>query len=566
MEKRESMFSFHLGKYQKYYESALQLMEREKIISRIWSKDFTIWNKKPDEISNRLGWLKSPEASLEAVNSINELVCNVRTEGFTHVLLLGMGGSSLAPEVFSMTFGSKQGYLSLDVLDSTDPGAILECSLKSESAKTLFIVSTKSGGTVETFSFMKYFYNKTVDKVGKDKAGEHFIAITDPGSGLETVAKELNFRKMFLNDPNIGGRYSALSLFGIVPAALLGIEIKELLSRAEALVQNERQQDSAKTGLIIGELAKHGRDKLTFLISEKICHFGDWVEQLIAESTGKDGKGILPVCGEDVLPTEFYSDDRLFVNLKLAGDNTFDKKLSELKEAGHPVIQITLSDIYDIGVEFFKWEIATVVAGWSLGIQPFDQPDVESAKIVARKMVEDYIEKGKLPEEKPIIEEKEIKIYGDIKGSTIKESISNFLNNFNSGNKEGRSYICFQAYLKPEIKTTKALQSLRTKLQKKYKSAVTLGYGPRFLHSTGQLHKGDAGKGLFIQFTATMHEDVPIPENPNDKKSSITFGVLKTAQASGDRQALVNKNRKVISIDLGKDIVKSLKTIEEIGD
>ena len=557
-------FSFSIVNYQKDYDNKLEQLNNENIIERIWKNDFTVWSNKPDEITNRLGWLNSPGASLGAIEEINEFVNSVRQDGIRHVLLLGMGGSSLAPEVFSKVFGAKKDYPDLAVLDSTEPGAVLEYSGKLKPAETLYIVSSKSGGTVETFSFMKYFYNQTVSAVGKENGGKHFAVITDPGSGLQAVAKELKFRKIFLNDPEIGGRYSALSFFGIVPAALIGVDIKELLMRvADSLVNHKLSivnASAAKIGVIMGMLAKAGKDKITFITSDELSSFSSWVEQLIAESTGKLGKGILPVDGETILKPEYYANDRLFVYIRLAKD----KQLTT--DPLRPYIELTLNDIYDLGAEFFRWEMATAIAGWMLNIQPFDQPNVESAKILAREMVEEYKHSGKLPEMKASFADNDLKIYGDYKGSSVKDILDSFLNTYSTGDKEGkgRSYICIQTYLKPEDNTTQALQTLRTRLQKKLKSATTLGYGPRFLHSTGQLHKGDAGKGLFIQFIAQAQEDIPIPDNPGDNKSSMTFGILIKAQASGDRQALLDSHRNVITIDLGKDTIGNLKMIEDL--
>ncbi len=566
---RNYNFSFTLGKYLKDYENRLEALTNEKIIERIWKKDFTVWSSKPEEISNRLGWLKSPGVSLAAIDEINEFVSSVRKDGIKHVLLLGMGGSSLAPEVFSKVFGAKEGYPDLKVLDSTEPGAILEYSKILKPSETLYIVSTKSGGTVETFSFMKVFYNQTVSSLGKDKAGQHFTAITDPGSGLQTVAEELKFRKIFLNDPDIGGRYSALSFFGIVPAALIGVDIKELLKRAAIMqcscetVESGITSDNsaARIGVIMGELTKSGKDKITFILPDKLSSFGSWVEQLIAESTGKLGKGILPVDGESLLNPEYYSNDRLFVHINLTKD---EKSVSNNEYL--PSVDITLNDIYDLGAEFFRWEMATAISGWVLGIQPFDQPNVESAKILARKMVDEYKQNGVLPKNKASVTEKDLKVYGDYKGSSINEMLNNFFQTYNQGDSDGkgRSYICIQAYLKPDDKTTEALQSLRIKLQKKLKSATTMGYGPRFLHSTGQLHKGDAGKGLFIQLIAPVKEDIAIPDNAGNDKSSMSFGVLIKAQALGDRQALIDGKRNVITIDLGKDIIGNLNLIENL--
>lgn len=553
-----------LGKEQKIYEDKFQKLVDEKIIERIWKKDYTVWSSNPDEISNRLGWLDSPENSFKSLNEINEFVESVKAEGFTQALLMGMGGSSLAPEVFRLTFGVKEGYLDLDVLDSTDPGAVLDKERKLDFTKTLFIVSTKSGGTVETMSFLKYFYNKALDKLGKEKVHKHFIAITDPGSGLEDIAKSLNFRKIFLNDPNIGGRYSALSLFGVVPAALVGVDIQKLLNNAKTYSEESRlnndKNSAAVLGIIMGALGEKGKDKVTFIMSPQIKYFGAWVEQLIAESTGKNGKGILPVDLEEVTSPEFYSNDRIFIYMKYSGDSTYDYKIESIKKAGHPVIEVMLNDFYDLGGEFLKWEIATAVSGWVLNIQPFDQPNVESAKIVARRMMKAFTDEGKLPELFASLEESGIKVYGDIEVTNLRDVMLDFLNKF----EKDKSYVSIQAYIKPNDETTEALHNFRTSIQKKYKLATTVGYGPRFLHSTGQLHKGDAGNGLFIQFTANMPEDIDIPENPGKRNSFFSFGVLKDAQALGDRQALLDNKRKFIRFDLGNDVVGSLQKLGEI--
>lgn len=560
--KNREHFKTFLGQYKTEIDNAGKELTEKKIVERIWQKDFTVWSDKPDEITNRLGWLISPEVSLSSLDEINSFVSSVCADGFTHALLLGMGGSSLAPEVFAQTFGVKKGFLDLSVLDSTDPGAVLECSRKFDPAKTLYIVSTKSGGTVETFSFMKFFYNQVQEKLGKEKVGNHFVAITDPGSGLETTAKQLKFRKIFLNDPNIGGRYSALSLFGVVPAALIGMNVKEFLGRAEKIALDSKvsnyENDSATLGVIVGELAKFGKDKVTFITSPQIEHFGIWVEQLIAESTGKVGKGILPVVGEEILSPEYYSNDRVFVYMHLSDDHKYDSEVLALKNSNHPVVEIILDDVYNLGAEMFRWEIATAVASWRIGIQPFDQPNVESAKILARKMVQEYKEKGKLPELKLTLSENGISVYGDVKAATLQNAINDFLSSIENG-----SYVSIQAYLKPEEKTSAALQTLRTKIQKKYKVATTIGYGPRFLHSTGQLHKGDAGNGLFIQFISDMPEDANIPDEAGESKSSMSFGVLKNAQALGDREALIENKRKTITIKLGLNTENFIQLITE---
>ncbi len=557
----QSKFKMKLGKDTDSFNKAFDELKKEKVIERIWEKDYTVWSNEPTEITNRLGWLVSPETSLKALHEIEEFVKGVKDDSFTKVLLMGMGGSSLAPEVFSLTFGSKKGYPQLNVLDSTDPNAISEFDKLFSNEKTLFIVSTKSGGTVETFSFMKYFYNQTLKRIGKDETGKRFVAITDPGSGLEKAAKELRFRKIFLNDPNIGGRYSALSFFGIIPAALIGVDIEKLLKKAKDISQTSKVSDSlaGQLGTAIGERAKQGKDKLTIIISPQISFLGAWVEQLIAESTGKNGKGILPVDGESFETPEYYSFDRLFVYIHLRDEEKQKDVVEKLSNAGHPVIEIILDDLYDLGEQYFIWEMATSVAGWSLGIQPFDQPDVESAKILARQMVKEYQEKGKLPGQTVLLKEGNISLYGDIKVNSISEAIKNFLDNsITKGN-----YVAFQAYIKPDKDSSDLLQKLRTKIQKKYKIATTVGYGPRFLHSTGQLHKGDAGNGLFIQFTSSPKNDLSIPDNPGKESSSITFGILKSAQALGDRQALLDIGRKVLRFDLGTDVITGLKKIND---
>ena len=541
-------------------EKVLDLRD-ERIVERILEKDFTIWGNDPHEIFNRLGWLNSPSVTLQALNEITEFVDGVRKDGFTDALLMGMGGSSLAPEVFSLMFGTKKGYLNLHVLDSTHPEAVLNYEKKLNPSETLYIVSTKSGGTVETISFMKYFYNSAMKKVGKEKVGNHFAAITDPGSGLEKMATDLNFRKIFLNDPDIGGRYSALSFFGIVAAAVVGVDLKKLLSHASEMTEACKisgngisKNTAALLGVIIGELANEGRDKLTFISSEKFSNFGAWAEQLIAESTGKIGKGILPVDLEPFQPANKYSDDRVFVCFRLRDDSSLDNQIDKIKKAGHPLIEIELNDIYDLGKEFFRWEFATSVIGWVIGIQPFDQPNVEQAKVIAKKMVKEFQEKGKLPDLKPALENNGIKVYGDADGKTPTEMLNNFL----SQPKSGENYICIQAYLKPSDKAWQELQNLREKILKKYKCATTLGYGPRFLHSTGQLHKGDAGNGFFIQLVADEKENTPIPDEAGSDKSSITFGTLIKAQSLGDRQALLDNGRKVIRVDLGNQIKENL--------
>ncbi|MCW8996203.1 MAG: hypothetical protein OQK77_10370 [Psychromonas sp.] len=548
-----------LGKFQSSVEKSFNKISRDRIVSRIWHKDHTVWRKDPAEISNRLGWLDCLDVTKKSFDEINSFVEEIRKDGFTHALLMGMGGSSLSPEVFRLTFGVKKGYLDLHVIDSTHPEAVLQYEKQLDSAKTLYIVSTKSGGTVETMSFMKYFYTSAVKIFGKEKAPRHFVAITDPGSGLEETAKKLNFRKIFINDPNIGGRFSALSLFGIVPAALIGIDINRLFNETaemvnECKIKELSNNSAAKLGAVIGTLAKEGVDKLTLLISPQLKYLGGWLEQLIAESTGKDGKGILPVDLEPTVSVNDYGKDRIFVHLKFTGDNFFENKVNEIKIAGFPVIEIEIKNIYELGAEFFRWEFATAVAGYVLDVQPFDQPNVESAKIAAKRMMKEFSEKGKLPEPKPALETEGIKLFGELTADNLKDALTSFL----AKCEKGKSYVALQAYLKPDEKTWHQLQLLRLKILQKYKVATTLGYGPRFLHSTGQLHKGDGGNGIFIQLVSDYSVDVEIPENAGEDKSSISFGTLIKAQSLGDRQALLDNARKVIRIDLGNQIEKNL--------
>lgn len=544
-----------LGVYRSVVEAALEEMAEAQIMARIWAHDHTVWKPEPTEITNRLGWLHTVEEMTDKVDPLFDLVKAVHAAGYTDVLLLGMGGSSLAPELFSRVFrdpeetvGSPHRRLRLAILDSTVPGAILAQVERLDPAWTLFLVSTKSGTTVETISLFKFFYHWVADRLGKDQAGEHFAAITDPGSNLANLAEQYHFRATFLNDPHIGGRYSALSYFGLVPAALVGVDVPRLLRQALGAVRAcgpdvpVWDNPAAWLGATLGELAKSGRDKVTFLMPPQLTSLGDWIEQLIAESTGKEGKGILPVVGEPPGPPEVYSPDRLFVFL---GNDTMRASAFN----GYPVIQLQMDDIYELGAQFFLWEMATAVAGYRLGINPFDQPDVEAAKTLAHRAIAVYQESGTLPSDEP--------------APLTVGTLSRFLAQARPGDPTtgaGRSYIAIHAYLQPTPETDAALLALRLGLRNRYKLATTVGYGPRFLHSTGQLHKGDAGHGLFIQITADDPQDVPIPDEVG---TSVSFGVLKRAQALGDRQALVAAGRQVIHFHLEKEGVDGLKRLVE---
>jgi transaldolase/glucose-6-phosphate isomerase len=557
-----SEFSANLGDYQGRVEEAMREIENDEVIKRIWEKDYTLWKNEPAEITNRLGWLDIAERMKTALPELGRFVSDIRRDGFTSALLLGMGGSSLAPEVFRDTFGISEGYLDLGVLDSTDPETIRAQAAKLDLPKTLFIVSTKSGGTVETISLFKFFYNQLAAALDGEDPGSHFIAITDAGSQLDQIATDYHFRQTFHNDPNIGGRYSALSHFGLVPAALIGVDLETLLNRAASIDRN----DAALLGATMGEMAQSGRDKLTLLISPAVASFGNWVEQLIAESTGKDGRGILPVVGEPVNQASFYGDDRLFVYLKLKSDTYYDDLAADLEQAGYPVIHLQMDDEYDLGEQIFLWELATAVAGARLEINPFDQPNVESAKVFTRQMVSTYQERGKLPAQKASQEFDGISVYPDQAGkiegtASARQVIDRFLAEAKPG-----AYISLQAYIQPNPETDQQLQALRTQLRDETRLSTSLGYGPRFLHSTGQLHKGDAGNGMFIQLTSDAISHIPIPDQPGSDQSGIDFGMLKQAQALGDRQALLDAGRRVLRLHLGQDPIRSLKSLLEAGN
>ena len=545
----------------------LDRLDSERVVERIWNRDHTVWSPDPAEISNRLGWLQSHEEMKTALPEIEQFVEEVRADGVKQVLLLGMGGSSLAPEVFGTIFGSRNGYPSLEVLDTTDPGAILHFERKSDLKKTLIIVSTKSGGTVETLSLMKYFYSKVSEEVGEENAGQNFIAITDPGSKLEEKAEALGFRKVFLNNPDIGGRYSSLSYFGLVPAGLLGIDLQTLLEKAkEMAVVSKAGGFSAKDGntpallgAALSAMGKSGQDKITLIASEKIRPFGLWLEQLLAESTGKKGKGLLPVDSEPLLKAAEYGPDRLFIIFSLNQDPEMEETAKTMANQGLPLIRLGLPDIYSLGGEMFRWMMATAIAGWSLQINPFDQPDVESAKVLARDLITEYEEKGRLKEAEPDFELDCFQVYlgcPRFKANSLEEGWQGFFSALQQAStvKMGAlPYVAIQAYLQPDPETDRALQLLRQKIGSLYRVAVTVGYGPRFLHSTGQLHKGDAGNGFFIQLTAEDREDVIIPGGSGSGRRSISFGTLKKAQALGDWQALLDAGRKAIRFHIVSD-------------
>ncbi|MGB1891132.1 MAG: glucose-6-phosphate isomerase [Candidatus Latescibacterota bacterium] len=535
---------------------AIQRVESERIVERINRRDYTVWHSSPDEISNRLGWLDCPQNMPDHIESLIEIVQAAQRDGMRSALLLGMGGSSLAPEVFSQVFGAVEGYLDVEVLDSTHPQAVLEKAAALDPVETLYIPATKSGGTVETLSFLKFFFKHVSDTLGPEEAGKRFIAITDPDSGLAALAHELAFRHIVLNDPNIGGRYSALSHFGLLPAALTGVDLTDLLGRTSTAIQSMRP--AVELGAFMGAGANQGRDKLTLLLSPPLAPVGAWIEQLIAESTGKEGKGILPIDMEPALEATDYSCDRLFVYLRM--DDTLDEHAASLVSAGQPLLQISLDELNDLGTAFYYWEFATALAGHLMGIHPFDQPDVEAAKVLARDMVQTYQEQGALPVEEPIASAGPLTAYGTDSASSPIEALKTLLQR--GGSTE--SYVALQAYLPPGPAIDALLTELRATINQHSGLATTLGYGPRFLHSTGQLHKGDAGRGLFLQLTADIGEDLDIPDEPLTDTSSLTFGVLITAQAHGDANALRAANRRLLRMHLGEDAESGLRSLIDL--
>jgi glucose-6-phosphate isomerase len=540
-------------------------MSQNNIIARIWAKDYTVWKQTPDEIVNRLGWLDAPAEMLLQVQQIRATLEPLIKDGINDVILLGMGGSSLAAEVFSEIFGSVPGYPRIHVLDTTDPALIARTSQNLELKKTVFIVSSKSGSTLEVTSLFQYFFNLVSNKLGND-AGSRFILITDHGSPMIKTAQELSLRHTFLNNPAIGGRYSALSMPGIVPAAIIGVNVERLLQNTVSVVQKEKSQNisgslddtGSALGATLGTLAQMGRDKLTLIMPERFASFGIWLEQLIAESTGKEGKGILPITGEELSDPGAYSNDRVFVIFQNGTENN-SPKIATLTAAGHPIITIESDDVYQLGAQMFIWEMATAVSAHILKINPFDQPDVESAKKHAHHIIAQYKQKKELPLSKATLATDQCDVYGNRNGSTPSETLKYFLSQA-----AVNDYVSLQVYLSPTLDVDEALRKLREIIFAKYKLAVTIGYGPRYLHSTGQLHKGDSGNGLFIQLTADDLIDVNIPERFCTESSTLTFGALKAAQAQGDWRALTDKGRRVIRFHFKTNPANGLTNLAEL--
>ncbi|MGH9338568.1 MAG: bifunctional transaldolase/phosoglucose isomerase [Acidobacteriota bacterium] len=538
---------FSLGVFQAPVAKRIQEWQEQCLARRMWTKDYTIWSATPaPEITDRLGWLTLPEMMHEHVDTLKAFADEVRTHRFRQVLLLGMGGSSLAAEVFQKVFKNARGYPKLFVLDSTHPAAVRTMEKQLDLARTLFLVSSKSGKTLEPLSFYRYFR----ERVGQasSSAGRQFVAITDPHTSLEALARQEGFRRIFTAPEDIGGRYSALSVFGLVPAALIGIDMDRVLDRAWRMAEAcascvaAPMNPGLSLGAALGELARAGRDKVTFITSPSIESFPYWIEQLIAESTGKDGKGIVPIAGEMLAGPESYGVDRVFVSIGLGRDSDdILNGLATLEAAGHPVIRIRLSDKVDLGQELFRWEMAVAAAGSIVGIHPFNQPDVELAKQLAHDAMSKSLA-GDAGEQGISVRDT----------SGLKHAAQEWLRQTQAGD-----YIAIQAYLNPTTRTIAALESLRQRLRDRTKLATTCGFGPRFLHSTGQLHKGGPNTGLFLQLIDEPVEDLAVPG------AGYTFGELIRAQALGDYQALMQPGRRVLRINLGRIVPKGLAGLEE---
>jgi transaldolase / glucose-6-phosphate isomerase len=542
----------HLGKLQSRVDRRLKGWQAQQFGSRLWKKDATLWSADPvTELTNRLGWLEMPVRMQKQVEALREFAEKAKADGMRHVVVLGMGGSSLAPEVFQRSFGNQPGYPALMVLDSTHPAAIISVEANIDLTRTLFLVSSKSGTTTETNSFFYYFWDKL--KQLKAEPGEHFVAITDPATPLEKLAGERKFRGVFTAPEDIGGRYSALTVFGLVPAALIGLDVADILKRARHMSEAcaasvpEPENPGLVLGAALAELTLAKRDKITFLCSPSLTAFPAWIEQLIAESTGKDRKGIVPVAGEKLGAPEKYGADRAFVYLRYESDENheLDRQVAGLEANGHPVLRIEIVEKTDLGQEFFRWELAVAAAGAALGIHPFNQPDVQLAKDLATKAMSEARA-------------------GNRRGAKLKEEVSSFddaamqqaASSWTSKAKP-RDYVSVQAYINPTPEHDAALQSICEALRNRLGAAVTLGYGPRFLHSTGQLHKGGPNIVLVLQVVDQPPDDVPVPE------TDYTFGALIEAQALGDFTALKQRRRRALRVNLGSDAKAGLERLAE---
>lgn len=547
-------------------ESTLESWRVEGKIRQLWQREASLWTGE-DEM-NWLGWLDIVDEQLQSLEHVTALTDAIRRADFSDVVLLGMGGSSLGPEVLSTSFSAQPGFPQLHVLDSTDPAQIKHVEEKLDFTKTLFIVSSKSGTTLEPNVFKQYFFERAAQTLGHGAAGQHFIAITDPGSKLQQIAERDHFREVYFGVPSIGGRYSVLSDFGMVPTAAIGIDVQRLLASACKMVRScaasspPADNPGVLLGIIMGVLGKYGRDKVTIIASPDIAGFGAWAEQLIAESTGKHGKGLIPVAAGPLGSPGVYGDDRLFVYLRLdsAADSTQDAAIEALERADQPVVRIALADHYQLGQEFFRWEMAVAVAGAIIGINPFNQPDVEASKVKARELTAAYEKMGALPEEKPIFEAKGLKLFTDesnaraLHEAGAEGSLESYLQ-AHLGRLGAGDYFALLAYLERHDAHSKLLQELRVAIRDHYRVATCLGFGPRFLHSTGQAYKGGPSSGVFLQVTGDDAADLDVPGH------AYSFGVIKAAQARGDFEVLAQRERRALRVHLGADTEAGLTTL-----
>ena len=551
-------------------EATLKDWQSNNKMARLWRADKSLWTS--DDEDKWAGWLCVVEEQRANLPQLTAAANDAAQSWFTHALLLGMGGSSLCPEVLKITFGKQPGHPELHVLDSTDPAQIKAVENRVDLAHTLFVVASKSGSTLEPNIFKQYFFSRVQEVVGKDKAGERFLAITDPGSKMQQVAERDHFRKVFFGVPSIGGRYSALSNFGMIPAAVMGLDLGKFLDRTEEMVAAcgpdvpVEQNPGAVLGAILGTLGNLGRNKVTIITSPGIYDLGAWLEQLIAESTGKNGKGLIPVDRERLTTPDKYGDDRIFAYLRLASDSDSaqQEQLDALRQAGQPVVEIELADIYDLGQEFFRWEIATAVAGSIVGINPFNQPDVEASKIVTRELTAEYEKNGSLPAETPILEENGLKLFTDERNAANLKKLAGTDQSLNGVLRAHLSqlgsgdYLGLLAYIEMNQTHEERLQAIRHAVRDRHLVATCLGFGPRFLHSTGQAYKGGPNSGVFLQITCDDAVNLPVPEQ------KYTFGVVKAAQARGDFQVLADRKRRALRVHLPADVDAGLKKLEDV--
>ena len=511
-------------------------------VERLWVRDHRLWKEDPTDITNRLGWLTIIEYMKDRTEELRTFATSAKKRGIRDVVLLGMGGSSLGPEVLRATFGSLNGFPRVWVLDSTVPGWVRQVTQSIDPARSLFILASKSGGTIEVMSLFGHFW-ELVHQTPGHQGGAQFVAITDPGTGLEKLAAAHQFWRIFTNPPDIGGRYSVLSYFGLVPAALMGINVARLLARATAMAQACRiqspleQNPGADLGAAMASLAEAGRNKITLIASPQIAAFGLWAEQLLAESTGKEGTGLIPVAHEPIVTPTAYGTDRLFIYLRLKGDQNrqLDRQIAGLARQGHPILTLTLQDRYDLAAEFFRWEVATALAGHLLGIHPFDQPNVQESKDNTARVLATIQSTGRLPKQVT---------------STAAQAASQLKRQCRPG-----AYVAILAYTTPSSKMEQAIRSLRRALVSHHHVTTTAGYGPRYLHSTGQLHKGGPRNGLFLQLVDRMIPDLSIPGKP------FTFRTLAQAQAAGDIQALHAHGQQAIVLPLGKNPIATIQAL-----